>query len=252
MSSTEKSSERVEFTQPAVLCDFDDTTAVENVAELVLEHFSSDGTWAQLRQQFRDKTITFTEYQEGAFRRATASREAMQALVKAKATLRPQFKELWQYCQPRGIPLAIVTVGLDFYVDALLEREGLAEVPRHAVSTTFSPQGITFEYPNPCDGSGGPYRDVCATDWGNCKCRVLLEHRKMGYGIFYVGDGRSDFCPASLADRVFAHSSLAQLCRENRVPFSQFTDFGDVISGLENLDTGSPASRGKARGKAGT
>ena len=236
MSSTEKGSGRAKFTQPAVLCDFDDTTAVENVAELVLEHFSDDSTWAQLKQQFRDKTITFTEYQEGSFRRTTASREAMQALVKAKASLRPHFKELWQYCQSRGIPLAIVTVGLDFYVEALLEREGLADVPRHAVSTSFSPQGITFEYPNPCNGSGGPYRDVCATDWGNCKCRILLDHKKRGHTIFYVGDGRSDFCPASLADRVFAHGLLAQLCQENQVPFRQFTDFGDVISGLKSLD----------------
>jgi 2-hydroxy-3-keto-5-methylthiopentenyl-1-phosphate phosphatase len=33
----------------AVLCDYDDTTAVENVAELILERFGTDG-WRDLRQ----------------------------------------------------------------------------------------------------------------------------------------------------------------------------------------------------------
>ena len=59
---------------PAIICDFDDTTAVENVAQLLLEHFSEDSSWQQLRQQAREKTITLKEYQERAFRRTTASR----------------------------------------------------------------------------------------------------------------------------------------------------------------------------------
>jgi 2,3-diketo-5-methylthio-1-phosphopentane phosphatase len=217
---------------PAVLCDFDDTTAVENVAELLLEHFSDDATWQQLRRQSREKTIAFREYQERAFSSTRASREAMVSLVKSRATMRPYFRELWQYCQDRDIPLAIVTVGLDFYVDALLEREGLEEVPRYAVKTSFTHRGITYGYPHTWDGSGASTLDVCR-QWGNCKCSVLGKYRRMGHSIFYVGDGRSDFCPASIADQVFARSHLAELCREDQMPYTEFEDFQDVIRGLE-------------------
>ena len=218
---------------PAVLCDFDDTTAVENVAQLLLAYFSQDSTWKELQHQSRENLIGLKEYQERAFGATRASREDMQALVKARATLRPHFKELWSYCRARFIPLGIVTVGLDFYVDALLEREGLEEVPRYAVKTGFTPQGITYEYLHTWDGSGGSPKEVCSR-WGNCKCSVLGKYRRMGHPLFYVGDGRSDYCPASMADRVFARSHLARLCDEKGMAYTEFKDFRDVIRGLDD------------------
>ena len=216
---------------PAVICDFDDTTAVQNVAELLLEQFSEDGTWRDLRRQARERTISLKEYQERAFNGARATVEEMKAEVRARATLRPHFKELWTYCNARGIPLAIVTVGLDFYVDALLEREGLEEVPRYAVKTAFGPRGITYEYPHTWDGSGASTSEVCR-QWGNCKCSTLTKYRRMGRSILYVGDGRSDLCPASIADVVFARGPLTELCHEKQLAYVAFDDFLPVIEYL--------------------
>ena len=218
---------------PAVLCDFDETMVVENVAELLLEHFSHDGTWEGLKQQARDGTITFKDYQERSFRSIIASREEMKSVVKAKATLRPFFKDLWRYCTSENIPLAIVTVGLDFYVEAVLEREGLTDVSRYAVKTSFSALGISYEYPHSWDESAAWNRDGCR-GWSTCKCSVLGNHWKMGHSIFYVGDGRSDFCPSLLADRVFAQGLLAQYCREHHISYSEFRDFRDVIKALQD------------------
>ena len=219
---------------PAVLCDFDDTTAVENVAQLLLEHFCPKDVWQQLRSESQANLITFREYQEGTFNATGSGKEDMKALVKAKATLRPHFKELWQHCRSRDIPMAIVTVGLDFYVDALLEREDLDELPRYAVKTSFTTDGIVYEYPHGWDGSGAASQQECSR-WGNCKCSVLGKYRRMGHTIIYVGDGRSDFCAASIADRVFAREPLAQLCRDNGVNYIEFNDFGDVIRELNGV-----------------
>ncbi len=218
---------------PAVLCDFDDTTAVENVAQLLIEHFSKDGVLEPLRRQYREGSLTLKEYQERAFAGISAGKEAMQEVVRARATLRPYFKELWHFCRSNEIPLAVVTVGLDFYVEALLEREGLEQVPRYAVQTSFTPQGIAFQYPHPWDGSGASPKEVCQA-WGNCKCSVLSSYRRRGHSIIYVGDGRSDLCPATIADRVFARDQLAVLCNQRDVPFSEFRDFQDVIHTLED------------------
>ena len=220
---------------PAVLCDFDDTTAEENVASILLSHFSDNGTWEQLRQKHRERQIGLKEYQEQAFRTVRASRETMQALVKEKATLRPYFKDLWSYCRSRGVPLAIVTVGLDFYVDALLEREGLEEVPRYAVKTDFTPQGITYEYPHGWESAGASSEEECGL-FGNCKCHALMEHRRKGHSILYVGDGRSDLCPASIADHVFAHGPLAELMDERGMPYTPFHDFQDMIHALRAME----------------
>ena len=243
MSSTGKDSLRADFSAdgrspqgvgkpPAVLSDFDDTAAEQNVAALLLDHLGDSAQRHALRQRFRDKALTFREYQERVFRKIGASREAMKAVVRETASLRPYFKELWHQCQATGTPLAIVTLGLDFYVEALLEREGLSDIPHYSVKTRFGPRGITYQYLHPWDGSGPSTRDECS-QWGNCRCSVLGHYRRQGYGILYVGDGPSDLCPASIADQVYARGRLAELCHRNGVPYTEFRDFRDVMGCLQ-------------------
>ena len=52
---------------PAVLTDFDDTAAAQNVGEMLLNRFG-DSTWPQLRHRFHTGELTLKEYQEIAFR----------------------------------------------------------------------------------------------------------------------------------------------------------------------------------------
>ena len=211
---------------PAVLTDFDDTAAVQNVAELLLNQFG-DPTWQELRRQFRAGQLTLMGYQEVTFRNIQADRAEMQAYVKEHATLRPHFKELWDHCQTHQVPLAIVSHGLDFYIEALLEKEGLPQIPVYAVHTSFASQGITYEYRYACPGQ---------EHLGNSKALVVEWFQQQGYHVTYVGDGRSDFPPASKADLVFAHSVLAEECGRQQVPFHQFRDFGDVLLALRDYE----------------
>jgi len=209
----------------AVLCDFDDTTAVENVAEMIMFRFGGDG-WRNLRHEFHKGHFTLKEYQEAAFSRVRAGCDEMAALVQEKATLRPYFKELHAYCRQHDVPLAIVSNGLDFYVEALLAREDLSDVPYYTVQTRFSSDGVRFAYPRAAKG---------CSDFGNCKCLVLDRYRDQGRQVLYVGDGRSDFCVATAADLVFAHSDLARYCETYSISYLPFRDFSDVLTVLKEL-----------------
>jgi 2,3-diketo-5-methylthio-1-phosphopentane phosphatase len=209
----------------AVLCDFDDTTAVENVAEIIMTRFG-DERWLSMRTEFRTGRYTLREYQEKAFSLVEASRDDMMAEVQERATLRPGFKELHSYSCEHSVALAIVSNGLDFYVQALLEREGLGGLPIHTVQARFNSHGIEFAY---------PYADEACSDFGNCKCRVLEEYRKQGRSIVYVGDGRTDFCAAAASDLVFARKDLARFCRTYGIPHLGFGDFGDVLKLVRNV-----------------
>lgn len=217
--------------RPAVICDFDETTAVENVAHLILSQSPGANSWEDLRSQSQAKDISFREYQEESFRKAGMGLEQMRDLVRQRATLRGHFKELSQLCQSHNIPLAIVTVGLDFYVDALLDREGLGDVPRYSASTSFSADGIEFQYPHCWDGTGAASQEEC-TRWGTCKCSVVTMYKRKGHSVIYVGDGVSDYCPASIADFVFARSLLAQVCKDNGIRHSEFENFKDVVDAI--------------------
>ena len=210
---------------PAVLTDFDDTAAVQNVAELLLNRFG-DPTWASVRQQFRDGELDLKEYQEITFRNILADRPTMQAYVIQHASLRPYFNELRRFCKSHGIPLAVVSQGLDFYISALLKREGHQDVPVYAVATRFDAGRISYQYHHAYPGQESR---------GNSKRFIVEGFRSRGHYVIYAGDGQSDLEAARVADRVFAHRTLARLCDEEGIPYTPFEDFQGVLLAVRNL-----------------
>lgn len=209
----------------AVLCDFDDTVAQQNVAHLILERFG-DGSWKDVRRRYVNGQATAEEYFEKPFVALNATRDEMRAHVRVAGHLRSGFVDLANYCRERDIPLAVVTAGFDFYVDALLEQHDLGWVPTYTVGARFTPQGMKFDFTHARDG---------CERWGICKCSVVDLYREQGRLIVYVGDGRNDLCPARKADVVFARDVLKDLCLEEGISHINFTDFADVVLELDKL-----------------
>ncbi len=210
--------------QPAVLVDFDDTAAEQNVAELLLNRFG-DPAWHEVRDRFRAGELTLKEYQEITFRDIKAGRTDMQDYVKQQANFRPYFGELWQYCSTRNIPMAIVSQGLDFYIQALLDRDGFGNLPVYSVVTRFSAQGLDYEY---------HYSRPGHERQGNSKGLIVDRYRAQGHFVLYAGDGMSDFEAVDRANLLFAHRTLAEECRRRDIPFQPFRDFQDVLSALQD------------------
>ena len=225
---------------PAVLVDFDDTAAEQNVAELLLKRFG-DPAWQDIREQLRTRNLTLKEYQEIVFRNIQADRATMQDYVKKNASLRPYFGELWSYCRSNDFPMAIVSLGLDFYIEALLEKEGFDQVPVFAVNTDFTSQGIRFEYRH-----ARPGREK----QGISKGLVVDRFREKGHCVFYAGDGMSDFEAADRAEVLFAHRILARECLRRDIPFHPFTDFQDMLLAVKayNSDGQKPDSPSTSTG----
>ncbi len=205
---------------PAILTDFDDTAAVQNVAEMLLNRFG-DASWQKVRARFRAGELSLKDYQEITFNSIQADRDDMMSFVAGNAALRPRFAELRDYCRQNNCPLAVVSLGLDFYIQALLDKEGVGEVPAYCVNTRFTGQGIRYYYHH-------AYPEKPAE--GNSKGLIVERFRQLGYHVIYVGDGRSDLEGAEKADTVFAHSYLAEECRRQGLAFHPFTDFGDVLA----------------------
>lgn len=208
-----------------ILSDFDNTVVHENVAQLLAEQFSRFDV-EKCRQRYREKEITFKDYQEIIFSGVSASQDTLKKYTQSHANIRDGFIELVNYCQEKNIGFNIVTLGLDFYVDAILEQYKLKNVPAFAVATKFTPNGIEYSYP-----TGSP---ECAA-WGNCKCLVLSRHRHNGSKIAYIGDGLSDACPAFKADHIFALGALAKECEKRKKPYYPIATFFDVMGHLNEM-----------------
>ena len=205
--------------------DFDETAATANVARLLLDRFTN----ARVREveaahRHREET-TFRDYQELAFNAVDASVAEMVEYVKQFASLRPGFTELTDACNEYGHDLKIVSAGLDFYIQALLDANGLGHIPVVAVAARerCAPQGpFRYDYPRS--------RIDCDPAWGVCKCAVLDDAQAAGMQTVFVGDGpRGDACAAARADYVFARGRLLRYCRQNDIHATPFDTLDPVV-----------------------
>lgn len=208
-----------------MLVDFDDTAAAQNVAELLLHRFGAP-SWTVVRERFRQGELTLKEYQEITFHEMAADKSEMQAYVREHACFREHFVELARFCKERSTPICILSQGLDFYIRALLDSTDFPTLPVHAVRAEFDEMdgrivgyAYDFAYPN-------------APELGNSKALMVRRFQENGYHVFFAGDGRSDFEAGEVADTVFAHRQMAEMCDDAGIPYIPFTDFGPVLDSL--------------------
>lgn len=139
----------------------------------------------------------------------------------------PRFKD---FCSNHGIPLVILSDGLDFYVERILNRNGLGDCKFFANNLGFinsdgvTKLQITF-----------PYTDSECQFCGNCKRNHMLTLSGDDDIIVYVGDGISDRCPVGYADIVFAKKDLIQYCQRQNITYFEYANFQDVQQRLEML-----------------
>ena len=209
-----------------MLVDFDGTAAKQNVAEMLLRRFGGSA-WKNFRTDFRRGVLTLKQYQEQAFGEIKAKPDEMTSFLDSEVVLRRGFLELVNLCTLNGYQVVIVSSGLRFYIEAIMARhKELLGVEVVAPEIMFKKSGNTFTYAN---------SKVNCTAWGICKCESIERFQKLGSHTIYVGDGKSDFCPAGTADFVFARSQLVHYCTENNIPFVKFRTFKVVSQYITKL-----------------
>lgn len=142
-----------------------------------------------------------------------------------RVKVRQGFKEFIDYCKNNGIEVVIVSNGLIFYIEAILERLGINGLAIHAAENVFSPSGMNVRYL-------GPNGKEVDTAFKEAYTDMLC---KMGYRVIYIGDGNSDIYPSHKARYVCATGTLLQRCREENLICYPFNDFHDVIKIISDL-----------------
>ena len=209
-----------------VQCDFDSAIAEDDVSHKLLDAFA-DGDWRQILKQYREEKISVGVFNAQAFAMVKADKQTLLdfILVQHKIRIRPGFNELLTYCTKRGFKFVIVSNGLGFYIEAILKDIGVDNIEVFASQTEFSPEGLKVKYIGP-DGS------QVVSGFKDAYTRLFLSR---GYRIVYIGDGKSDRLPASLADYIFARDDLLAHCQEKSLKCTPFNDLKDVVRGLKLL-----------------
>ncbi|MGA3244747.1 MAG: MtnX-like HAD-IB family phosphatase [Bacteroidota bacterium] len=212
-----------------VFSDFDGTIALEDVGSHLFRTFA--GARANdIVQHLLNGTISAREclMQEcKAVESATLSE--LERFV-GQFSLDPAFGVFVDFCRHRSIPVVVLSDGLDFYVERLLRKNGLGDLPFFSNHLELVEQGaVTKLVPS------FPHTDAECLVCGNCKRNHLLTLSGDDDIIVYVGDGISDRCPVRYADIVFAKGPLIRYCQEQNITYHEFRTFDDVRGRLEAI-----------------
>lgn len=207
-----------------IQCDFDGTITEEDVSVALLDAHVGDA-WRHLLEEYRQGKLSVGAFNSKAFAMIKADEDSLLGTVWDRAKIRGGFHEFVDYCRTRDFRLVTVSNGLDFYIEAIFRRIGLGKLEVFASRTSFHPEGLQVEYTGP-DGSSlnDGFKDAYVT--------FFLAR---GYQVVYVGDGLSDVSPANKCHHIFATGDLLARCREMNLACTPFTEFHDVIRGLDTI-----------------
>jgi len=218
-------SDSTEVGKTVVQCDFDGTITEEDQSFLLLDAFAS-GNWRQWLTEYRTGKIAVGDFNTKAFTMVKEDRQTLVNFVRQTAKMRDGFHELLAYCRRHGFRFTIISNGLDFYIDTILADFGVRGVEVFAAQTQFDPRGMKVKYVGP-DGTH------LESDFKATYIRLFLNQ---GYRVVYVGNGLSDISAAQHANHIFARAELLDHCKRANLDCTPFTNFNDVVRGLELLE----------------
>lgn len=207
-----------------VQCDFDGTITDVDASFLILEKFAR-GDWHQVLQEHREHKISIGQFNARAFAMVKEEQKTLLSTIMRKVKLRAGFRKFVAYCSKRDFKLVIVSNGLDFYIQALLDNYGLGEIEWHAARTCFKGDSMEVQYI-------GPFGKLLDDAFKEAYIQFYLTQN---YRVIYVGNGDSDIAPAIRAQHVFAREELLTYYRENALDCKPFRDFNKIIDGMEHI-----------------
>jgi len=206
-----------------ILCDFDGTIATEDVTDSLLSRFA-DPEWETIEAAWKAGEIGSRECMTRQVALIRATPEEIDRHLE-RIELDRHFAGFVWLARTYGMPLTVVSDGLDYAIRALLAREGLGDLPviaNHLEQVGADRYRLLSPHAEP----------ACRAASGTCKCAVAnaTDSRTL-----LVGDGASDFCAGASVDLVFAKASLLDHCRARGLPHVACGNFAEAQTLLSAL-----------------
>ena len=213
----------------AVQIDFDGTVTVEDISFLVLDTYVGS-RWREYLKEYTSGSISVGAFNKKVFGMMQSDRQTMTdfVLTSDRVKIRPGLKEFIDYCKKKDYKVVIVSNGLTFYIEAILEKLGVNGLDIYAAENVFYPGGVKVRYLGP-DGK------ELEAGFKEAYTAMLC---KEGYDVIYIGNGTSDIYPSRLSKHVFATADLLKGCRKENLKCYPFEDFYDVTKAMKSLKIG--------------
>jgi 2-hydroxy-3-keto-5-methylthiopentenyl-1-phosphate phosphatase len=210
----------------AIQCDFDGTISTVDVTDSLLTRFGRDG-YEELEDAWVRGEIGSRVCMQKQIALLDMSMDELHAHLDT-IQIDPAFPAFVREAQVQGLPLQIVSDGMDYVISYVLQGHGLRHLPvlaNHLVQT--GPRSWRLESPHASA--------ACSRNSGTCKCALLATQKLKHPRVLFIGDGTSDFCVSGKADFVLATSRLLEHCRKHDYPHAAFADFRQALALLQQI-----------------
>jgi HAD superfamily phosphoserine phosphatase-like hydrolase len=212
----------------AVATDFDGTITEKDIGnELCIEVLGS--RFHDIHGAYRRGELGLKEMQLELWQEFPMAERQFRDRARAYAKLRPGVNEFLERCLDSGVPVFVASCGLRPYIEEALQH-GLSSKARSAVreirsneaefDTTklsrFIPPVTAADCPYPLDKGA----------W----CTELKQTLPPGTRFLGIGNGTSDRSFVGHVDQLAATEALAKWCETQKVEYTPFTDFRDLMS----------------------
>ena len=210
------------MTKLVVFCDFDGTITNQDNIMAIMKKFAPP-EWIPIKDDILGQRISIRDGVAKMFSLLPIeSKDEIISFVLKQAIIRDGFSDFVTFTKNHGIPLYVVSGGIDFFVHHLLKPFGPFE-GIYCNESNFSKDTIHIEFPHSCD-------ELCTSQGcGCCKpsiIRSLLDEEAVSV---VIGDSITDLEAAKLGDIIIARDFLIEKCEELAIPYEPFEDFHDVI-----------------------
>lgn len=220
--SDDARTDRVRPEEVAVLVDFDGTITCQDVGVELLKRYSTTD-WKEIEVRFAAGETDILGNMQEQFRYVPRRAEELVEYARGIIEVRPGWEDFVRYCRATGLEVAVVSGGLDFYVDGLLPSAD-PPLPVHCLRTEWTDAGWKVSLPPSED------QEEARAEF---KEGVVAAYRRRFGRVWFIGNGVSDRGGAAAADRVWAVEPLLGWCRTHGIPATPFETFDDVRRDVE-------------------
>jgi 2,3-diketo-5-methylthio-1-phosphopentane phosphatase len=211
-----------------VFFDFDNTITSYDVLDEIIKRFAVDSEWEVFEKAWAEGKIGSRECLKGQLKCLRATKDEMIRYV-SEIKIDPYFNNIFKLLVVAGIEPVVTSDSFTFVINQILRCNGIKGIKVYANQLRFSDKNLIPVFP-----LSNPLCNKCA----HCKKNRLLDSRSRSRLLVYIGDGRSDICPAQAADLVFAKDSLIRYCADINKACVEFKDLSDVYNHLKRQNNG--------------
>jgi 2,3-diketo-5-methylthio-1-phosphopentane phosphatase len=213
--------------QLKMFVDFDGTITRQDIGDSIFTRFGDSEKVDPVIEALLTDKISSRECWDSLCRSTPAINKNELDEFVDNLKIDPSFHLLVLFCEEKEIDLFVLSDGFDYYIERIFHREKLSHLKYFANNLLLNESGKLIP--------GYPFFNPDFPTSANCKRDHILDNSSDDDYTFYIGDGNSDKDSAQYCDYIFAKDGLLKYCERERISYSPFNDFNDVIKKIEFL-----------------